>query len=355
LGQYILKRLLLMLPTLFGITLIVFLIVNLAPGSPIEQRLQAMRFGGAMSSGSSAGMSSGATQKGDTGVSNEVVEALKKQYGFDKPIYVRYGVWLKNLATLDFGNSFTFEEPVLDVIVSKFPVSLQFGISSLILAYLVSIPLGIRMALKDGQAFDLIASSILFVTYSIPPFALAILLIVFFAGGSFLDLFPIGGVASDNAESLPFFEQILDRIHHFILPLICYSIGSFTTLTLLMKNSILEEIRKDYVRTARAKGLDERKVYLKHALRNALIPVATGLGSFVTVFFSGALLIETIFQLDGIGLLGYKAVLSRDYNLIMGSITIQSFLFLIGNLISDLIYVAVDPRIDFGAGSSKSG
>ncbi len=353
-GQYILKRLLLMLPTLFGITLIVFLIVNLAPGSPIEQRLQAMRFGGAMGSGSS-GASANVVQKGDTGVSNEVVEALRKQYGFDKPVIVRYGIWLKNLATLDFGNSFTFEEPVLDVITSKFPVSLQFGITSLILAYMISIPLGIRMALKDGQAFDLVASTVLFVTYSIPPFALAILLIVFFAGGSFLDLFPIGGVASDNADQLSLFGQILDRIHHFVLPLICYSIGSFTTLTLLMKNSILEEVRKDYVRTARAKGLDERKVYLKHALRNALIPVATGLGSFVTVFFSGALLIETIFQLDGIGLLGYKAVLSRDYNLIMGSITIQSFLFLVGNLISDLIYVAVDPRIDFGAGSSKAG
>ena len=354
-ARYILKRLLLMLPTLFGITLIVFMIVNLAPGSPIEQRLQAMRFGGSMGAAATTGASGSLSQKGDTGVSNEVVEALKKQYGFDKPVYVRYGLWLKNLAALDFGQSFTFEEPVIDVIVSKFPVSLQFGITSLILAYLVSIPLGIRMAIKDGQPFDIIASSILFVTYSIPPFALAILLIVFLAGGSFLDLFPIGGVAADNADSLPLFDQILDRVHHFILPLICYSIGSFTTLTLLMKNSILEEIRKDYIRTARAKGLDERTVYLKHALRNALIPVATGLGSFVTVFFSGALLIETIFQLDGIGLLGYKSVLSRDYNLIMGSITIQSFLFLVGNLISDLIYVAVDPRIDFGNSSSKAG
>jgi microcin C transport system permease protein len=353
--QYILKRLLLMIPTLLGITLIVFMIVNLAPGSPIEQKLQALRFGGAMGNSASSGAASSVTSKGDTGVSNEVVEALKKQYGFDKPVHVRYGLWLKNLVSLDFGQSFTYEEPVIDVISSKFPVSLQFGITSLILAYLVSIPLGIRMALKDGQPFDIVASTILFITYSIPSFALAILLIVFLAGGSFLDLFPIGGIASDNAENLPFFDQVLDRIHHFILPLICYSIGSFTTLTLLMKNSILEEIRKDYVRTARAKGLDERKVYLKHALRNALIPVATGLGSFVTVFFSGALLIETIFQLDGIGLLGYKSVLSRDYNLIMGSITIQSFLFLIGNLISDLIYVGVDPRIDFSESSSKSG
>ncbi len=334
-----------MIPTLFGITLIVFVIINLAPGSPVEQRLQALRFGGGMGGEKSAGQIS--TKSSNSGVSNEVLEALKKQYGFDQPVHVRYGRWLKNLASLDFGRSFSHEEPVLSVIASRFPVSLQFGITSLILAYLISIPLGVVMAVKEGKPFDVVASFLLFVTYSIPPFMLAIVMIVFLAGGSFLDLFPIGGISSDSYESLGAWEKLVDRVHHFALPLICYTLGSFTSLTLLMKNSILEQIRQDYVRTARAKGLDEKTVYLKHALRNALIPIATGLGSFVTVFFSGSLLIETIFQLDGIGLLGYSSVLARDYNLIMGSITIQSFLFLLGNLISDLAYVAVDPRIDF--------
>ncbi|MBL7715453.1 MAG: ABC transporter permease subunit, partial [Bdellovibrionales bacterium] len=321
----------------------VFIIINLAPGSPIEQKLQAIRFASAQNATGTGGVRSFS----DQAVSNEVMEALKKQYGFDKPMHTRYFIWLGNLARLDFGRSFSYEEPVLGVIASKFPVSLQFGVTSLILAYLISIPFGIRMAQKDGSPFDLVAGFLLFLSYSIPPFMLAIVLIVFLGGGSFLDLFPIGGISSDNYDNLPFWSQVWDRVHHFILPLICYTMGSFTTLTLLMKNSILDEIRKDYIRTARAKGLDEKTVYLKHALRNALIPIATGLGSFISVFFAGSLLLETIFNLDGIGLLGFKSVLQRDYNLIMGSITLQSLLFLLGNLISDFIYVLVDPRIDF--------
>ncbi|MEK6578203.1 MAG: ABC transporter permease subunit [Bdellovibrionota bacterium] len=341
--QYLLKRLLIMIPTLFGVTIVVFIIINLAPGSPIEQKLQQIRFAGAQE-GKSTGS---ASVRGDQSVSNEVIEALKKQYGFDKPLYVRYGIWLKNLARLDFGNSFSYEEPVLGVIVSKFPVSLQFGITSFILSYLISIFLGLYLAVRENSWFDVTASFLLSLSYAIPPFMLGIVLIVFFSGGSFLNLFPIGGISSDNYDSLSTLGKIWDRVHHFILPLFCYTMGSFTTLTLLMKNSIIEEIRKDYIRTARAKGLDERLVYTRHALRNALIPVVTGLGSFITVFFSGSLLLETVFQLDGIGLLGYKSVLARDYNLIMGSITIQSFLFLFGNLISDMLYVAVDPRIDF--------
>jgi microcin C transport system permease protein len=332
-----------MIPTLFGITLVVFVIINLAPGSPIEQKLQAIRFG----SGMGARSSGAARANNDQGVSNEVMDALKKQYGFDKPMPVRYVIWLKNLAHLDFGRSFSYEVPVLEVIEQKMPVSLQFGIVSFLLAYLISIPWGIAMAMKENKTFDIVSSFLLFVTYSVPPFMLAILMIVFLAGGSFLNLFPIGGMSSDAYDTLTTAGKIWDRVHHFILPLICYTLGSFTTLTLLMKNSILEEIKKDYIRTARAKGLEERKVYLRHALRNALIPIATGIGSFVSVFFAGSLLIETIFQLDGIGLLSYTSVLSRDYNLIMGMITIEAFLFLLGNLISDLTYVLVDPRIDF--------
>ena len=336
-----------MIPTLFGITLIVFLIINLAPGGPIEQKLQRLKLGGGAGGSETSSVIGGADRGSSSGVSEEVLDALKKQYGFDQPVHIRYVNWLKKLTSADFGDSFTFEEPVTSVIVSKFPVSLSFGISSLILAYLISIPLGIRMAVKDGQIFDRGASFVLFVLYSVPPFMLAILLIVFLAGGSFFDLFPIGGVISDEYDSLSLGGKIWDRVHHFVLPLTCYTLGSFTTLSLLMKNSLLEEISKDYVRTARAKGLEEKIVVMKHALRNALIPIATGLGSFITVFFSGSLLIETIFQLDGIGLMGYNAVLSRDYNLIMGSITIQSGLYLLGNVISDVVYVMVDPRIDF--------
>jgi microcin C transport system permease protein len=342
--KYILKRMLVMLPTLFGVTLVVFFIVNLAPGGPIEQRLQQLKFAGGAGGEATVSTSS---NTGSSTVSNEVLEALKKQYGFDKPVHERYFIWLKNLVKLDFGKSFTYEEPVIDVIFSKFPVSLQFGIASLILSYLISIPLGIFKAIKNGTFFDASSSFLLFVMYSIPPFMLGILMIVFLAGGSFLDIFPIGGLYSDGIEEMGMFDQILDRIHHFILPLTCYSLGSFTTLTVLMKNSLLEEIKKDYIRTARAKGLSEKVVYLKHALRNALIPIVTGLGSFLSVFFAGSLLLETIFQLDGIGLLSYKSILSRDYNVIMGLVFIQSGLFLLGNILSDIAYVLVDPRIDF--------
>ncbi len=343
--KYLLKRLLIMLPTLLGVTVIVFVIINLAPGSPIEQKLQALKFGGG--SGQAQSLSGSQQSSGSNTVSNEVMEALKKQYGFDKPLLERYIIWLKNIVTFNLGESFTYEEPVTNVIVSKFPVSLQFGFFSFLLSYLISIPLGIIKAVKSGSRFDTISSLVLFIFYSIPPFMLGILLIVFLAGGSFLDLFPIGGIASDHYDDMSFFEQVVDRIHHFVLPLICYVIGSFTSLTLLMKNSLLEEINKDYVRTARAKGLSEKVVVMKHALRNALIPIATGIGSFLTIFFAGSLLIETIFQLDGIGLLSYKSILSRDYNVIMGLVFFQSLLFLVGNLISDLCYILVDPRIDF--------
>ena len=342
--KYFLRRLAILIPTLIGVTVVVFAIINMAPGGPIEQKLQQMRFGG----GDTSHVTHSTTGRGATqGVSDEVLEALKKQYGFDKPIHQRYLLWLTNIATLNFGESFTYEEPVLDVIVGKFPVSLQFGVISLILSYLISIPLGIAKAIKNGSAFDVSSSFILFLLYSIPSFMLAILLIVFFSGGSFFEWFPVGGLYSESYDELSSWGQFLDRVHHFTLPLICYTIGSFTSLTVLMKNSIIEEIKKDYIRTARAKGVGEKTVYMKHALRNALIPIVTGLGAFLSVFFAGSLLLETIFQLDGIGLLSYKSVLSRDYNVIMGLVFIQSALFLIGNILSDFAYILVDPRIDF--------
>lgn len=332
---YLLRRILISIPTFIGITLVTFLIINAAPGGPIEQKLQKIRMGGGDSGGKS------------TQISEEVIENLKKQYGFDKPIHERYWIWLKNISRLDFGDSFSYQEPVINVITSKFPVSLSFGIASLILTYLVCIPLGVQKAIKAGGAFDQITGVILYIMYSIPPIVLGIFLIVWFAGGSYFDWFPIGGIKSDDYDTFSTLGKIGDRLYHFILPLTCYMIGGFTELTMLVRNSMLDVIKSDYIRTARSKGLSDSIVYYKHALRNAMIPVATGLGGFLRVFLAGSLVIETIFNLDGIGLLGYSSILSRDYNVIMGLTFVSSLLLLIGNILSDLIYVTIDPRIDF--------
>ena len=324
-----------MIPTLVGITLLTFVIVNLAPGGPIEQKIQKLRFNQSESG------------KGPSVISEEVLENLKKQYGFDKHLHVRYLLWLKNVSVFNFGESFTYEEPVIDIIVSKLPVSIQFGLSSFILSYFVCISLGLMKAMKHNSVFDHLTSVVIFVAYSIPGFMLAILLIVFFAGGNFYSWFPIGQLYSDNYQDLDTWGKIIDRLHHFVLPLICYMIGSFTVLTVLMKNSLLDEIKKDYIRTARAKGLSENGVILKHALKNALIPIATGIGGFFSIFFAGSLLLENIFQLDGMGQLFYQSILQRDYNVIMGLLFIQSLLMMLGNIVSDLAYVFLDPRINF--------
>jgi microcin C transport system permease protein len=246
---------------------------------------------------------------------------------------------------LDFGTSFTYEEPVMDVIASKFPVSLQFGLISLFLTYLICIPLGVRKAIYAGGRFDRVSGLILYFFYSIPVLVLGIFLIVIFAGK--LNLFPVGGLYSDNYAELSSWDQFLDRAHHFVLPLTCYMVGNFTELTMLMRNSMLDVIKSDYVRTARAKGVAENAVYFKHALRNALIPIATGLGGFFGVFLAGSLVIERVFNLDGIGLLGYQSVMARDYNVIMGITFLSSLVLMFGRLFSDVIYVLIDPRIDF--------
>lgn len=336
--KYMVRRLIYMLPTLFGITVACFVIINLAPGGPVEQAISRIRFaGGSSGGGSSAG----------AGVSNEVIEAIRKQYGMDKPLHIRYLIWLKNIATLDFGESFSYRRPVIEVIVDKLPVSLQFGLASLILTYLISIPVGIAKAVRDGSKFDIASSLVLMVMYSVPPLILGILMRVYLAGGQFLDIFPLGELYSDNYFDLSAWGKVVDRAHHFVLPLTCYVVNGFTVLALLMKNSLLEEIQLDYVRTARAKGLDERAVVYKHAVRNALIPIVTGLGSFLTVFFAGSIIIEQIYSIDGMGLLGYRSILSRDYNVLMALIFIQAVLSMVGRLISDMAYVFVDPRIDF--------
>ncbi len=327
---YLLRRILVAIPTFIGITLVTFIIINTAPGGPIEQKMQKLR---------DAGKS--------TGISQEVLDGLAKQYGFDKPLHERYFIWIKNLVHLDFGESFSYQEPAIDVITSKFPVSLQFGIASLFLTYIICIPLGVKKAINAGGPFDQISGIALYIMVSIPPLVLGIFLIVWFAGGSYFDWFPIGGLRSDDYSSFSIMGKISDRFFHFVLPLICYVMGGFTELTMLVRNSMLDVIRSDFVRTARAKGLDNRKVYFKHALRNALIPVATGLGGFLRVFLAGSLIVETIFNLDGIGLLGYQSILSRDYNVIMGLTFLSAMLLLAGNIMSDFIYVMVDPRIDF--------
>lgn len=337
---YLIRRLFLIIPTFIGITLVSFLIINMAPGGPVEQKLQALRFGNQSGGASAAG-------KDVSTVSDQVLEDLKKQYGFDKPVQERYLIWLTNISKFDFGNSFTYDLPVIEVISSKFPVSLQFGIASLLLTYLICIPLGIMKAIRSGSVFDSVSGLILYIAYSVPPLVLGIFLITFFAGGSYFNWFPVGMIRSDDYDSLTFMGQIKDRLHHFVLPLTCYMIGGFTELTMLTRNSMLDVIKSDYVRTARAKGLSDKIVYYKHALRNALIPVATGLGGFLRVFLAGSLIIETVFNLDGIGLLSYQSIMSRDYNVIMGIIFLSAMALMIGRILSDIIYVIIDPRIDF--------
>ena len=341
--KYFIKRLLLIIPTLLGITLACFIITITAPGGPIEQKLAQLRFSGAAGSESSGGQGSSSTS--DYGVPKEVVEALKKQYGFDKPIPVQYLIWLKNAVTLNFGESFIYEEPVTDLILERVPISLQFGVVSLILTYLICIILGVSMAVRKDSTFDLSSSVVLIVLYSTPPLMLGILLKVFAAGQ--WGWFPIGDLYSDMYFEKEFWGRVLDRIHHFILPMLCYMVGAFTVLTQFMKNNLLEEINKDYVKTARAKGLSEKVVIYKHALRNALVPIVTGIGNVFGIFLAGSLIIEKIFNINGIGLLAFDSAIARDYNVIMALIFIQSLIFIIGRIVSDFAYVLIDPRIDF--------
>jgi microcin C transport system permease protein len=342
LWSYILKRLLLLIPTFIGITIICFAIFQAAPGGPIESYIANMKFAGQGTPSVSSSQSGG-----QVSATAEVIEELKKKYGFDKPLHERYLIWLGNVARLDFGYSYTFGQPVTQLIASKLPVSIRFGIASFLLAYLICIPLGIYKAQRDGSLFDAGSSFVVFLMYSIPPYMLGIMLIFFFAGGSFYDWFPLGGIQTLDSESWPFWDRVKDQLWHMVLPLACFTVTSFARMTLLMKNSIIEEIEKDYIRTARAKGLTERVVIWKHALRNSLIPLTTDIGELITIFFTSNLLIERIFNLDGFGKLFFDAALSRDYPLMMGSVFIGTALALVARLISDIAYVLVDPRIDF--------
>lgn len=362
---YLIRRLLFMIPTLFGIMLVSFVVVQFAPGGPVEKVIAQLtgRDTGATSrvSGSPSGDFGAGQQlpgaaietmnskyRGAQGLDPEFIKSLEKQFGFDKPAHERFFLMLWNYARFDFGKSYFRDVSVLQLIKEKLPVSMSLGIWMTLLTYLISIPLGIRKAINDGTRFDTWTSAVVIVGYAIPGFLFAILLIVLFAGGSFWDIFPLRGLTSDNWDRLPWYGKVLDYFWHLTLPIISMALGAFATMTLLTKNSFLDEIRKQYVLTARAKGCTQTQVLYGHIFRNAMLIVIAGFpGAFVHAFFSGSLLIETIFSLDGLGLLGFESVLNRDYPVVFATLFIFSLVGLVVNLISDLTYTWIDPRIDF--------
>lgn len=338
---YFIKRILLIIPTLLGITIACFIIMQMVPGGPVEQAMQRLKHVGQ----GEAGVSSAGNLQ--TTLTDEELRNIQRYYGFDKPVLVRYFNWLQKLLRFDLGTSYNYEKPVTKVILSRLPVSLTFGVAGLFFTYLICIPLGIKKALTHGQPFDNWSSILIFLGYSIPGYALGVVLLVLFGGGSFWNLFPLSGVVSDNFEELNLLGKMWDYIHHMALPLLCYIIGGFATLTLLMKNSLLDQLGQDYIRTALAKGVSYRQAVFRHGLQNALIPLATNIGMIISVILSGSMLIETVFTIDGIGLLGYQSIVNRDYPVALGLIVISSFLVLIGRILSDLCLVWVDPRIKF--------
>jgi peptide/nickel transport system permease protein len=327
--DYLIKRLILLVPTLLGITLITFLVIQLAPGSPVERKLQ-------LEEGIKAGS-----------ITKDIIEQTKKLYGLDKPIYVRYWIWLRQIATLNFGRSYKDHRPVIDKIAERLPVTLSLNIISIILVYMIAIPLGVISAIRQGSFSDRIITFCLFALYSIPNFWLAMVLIYFLGGGDFWDVFPVYGIISPGAEFYPFYKIALNFLWHITLPVICLTYADFAYLSRYQKGSLLEVLREDFVRTARAKGLSESRVILKHALRNSLIPIVTIVASILPAMIGGSVIIESIFSIPGIGQLGFESILSRDYPVIMAIATITAFLTLIGILISDIAYVFIDPRISF--------
>ena len=360
-AAYILRRMLLMIPTLLGIMAISFAVIQFAPGGPVEQVIAKLtgqaggdplsggggdNLGGQDNLGDSGGASS--RYRGAQGLDPEFIARLEKQFGFDKPPLERFGLMLWNYARFDFGDSYFRDISVVQLILEKMPVSISIGLWITLISYLISIPLGIRKAVKDGSVFDIWTSAIVIVGYAIPGFLFAIMLMVFFAGGSFFDWFPLRGLTSDNFDQLSLWGKIVDYFWHLALPLTAMVLSAFATTTLLTKNSFLDEIRKQYVVTARAKGLSERQVLYGHVFRNAMLIIIAGFpGAFISAFFTGSLLIENIFSLDGLGLLGFRSVIDRDYPVVFANLYIFSLIGLFVSLMSDLMYTWIDPRIDF--------
>ena len=362
--SYILRRLLLIIPTLLGIMIINFAIVQLAPGGPIEQIIAEVSGtdagttgrisgGGSEVSGGSSQNTAGSTAtdngyRGAQGLDPEFIKELERQFGFDKPLHERFIDMMGNFITFDFGTSFFRDETVIDLVLQKMPVSISLGLWTTLIVYLVCIPLGIRKAVRDGSRFDVWTTTALTIGFAIPSFVLAILLIVLFAGGSFLDIFPLRGLVSENFDQMSGFEQVFDYLWHLVLPITALVLGGFLSLTMLTKNSYLDQINMLYVQTARAKGLSETRVMYGHVFRNAMLIVIAGFpGAFVGILFTGAMLIEIIFSLDGLGLLGFEAAIKRDYPIMFATVYFFTLLGLVMNLIGDLMYTIIDPRIDF--------
>lgn len=363
-GAYIIRRLLLIIPTLLLIMLINFLVVQAAPGGPVEQMIANLTGQGAdittrvtqggagenIQAGNklSTGGGGGSKYRGAQGLDPEFIAELEKQFGFDKPLHERFFSMLKNYISFDFGESFFQDRKVIDLVKDKMPVSISLGLWTTLLVYLISIPLGILKAMRDGSAFDVWTSVVIIIGTAIPSFLFAVFLLLIFSGGSYLDWFPLGGLTSENWAELSWPAKITDYFWHLVLPVTAMTIGGFATLTMLTKNSFLDQINQQYVITARAKGLDERRVMLGHVFRNAMLIVIAGFpAAFIGILFTGSLLIEIIFNLDGLGLLGFEAAFKRDYPVMFGTLFFFSLLGLIMNLVGDVTYTLVDPRIDF--------
>ena len=345
--RYILKRILLIVPTIIGILFLTFAVIQFVPGGPVEQlvnQLNNLNVTGEASSGSTN------IYRGSSGLDEEHIENLKKFYGFDKPFLERFFDLLKNYLTFNLGESYFHHQSVSDLIIDKLPVSISLGLWSFIIIYSVCIPLGIKKAISHGSQFDITTSLLILIGYSVPGFVLGIGLIVLLGGGSFFDIFPTRGLVSDNWNELSIINKILDYLWHMTLPIISSVIGSFAIMTMLTKNSFIEEIKKQYVLTARSKGLTENTILYRHVFKNALIPILTGFpAQFIAAFFTGSILIETIFSLDGIGLLSYESILHRDYPVVLGTLFLFTLLGLFAKLLTDISYVFVDPRIEFSS------
>lgn len=339
---YFIRRLLLIVPTFIGITILVFAITRFVPGGPIERIISQAR---QMQMGEGGGSGSNASDNQTQPLSDEQINALKTYYGFDKPILVSYFLWLGKVLKGDLGTSTRYYDPVWEMIRERIPISLYFGIISLIMVYGICIPLGIAKAIRHKSAFDNISSVVVFIGYAVPGWVVGVLMLMLFA--SRWELFPLGGLVSDVFDEMTLFEKARDLISHTILPLTAYVVGSFTVMTFLMKNTLMDNLASDYVRTAMAKGLSFKKAVFHHALRNSLVPIATGFGNNISIILTGSFLIEKVFNINGMGLLGYESVVERDYPVVLGILVVSSLLFMIGNILSDICVALVDPRVKF--------